>query len=42
MEHWFWTLLSAIILVWYIVVTAIIAFKGSGDIRRMIEKKKKN
>ncbi|WP_414003008.1 hypothetical protein [Maribacter sp. 2304DJ31-5] len=42
MEHWFWTLLSALILGWYIVVTIIVAFKGSGDIRKMIEKMKKN
>jgi len=42
MKHWFWTLLSAVILGWYIVVTVIIAFKGGEDIRRMIDKMKKN
>ncbi len=38
MEHWFWSVLCALILVWYIVVTILVAIKGGGDIKNMIAK----
>lgn len=37
MEHWFWTLLCALVLIWYFVVTIVVAIKGSVDIKKMLE-----
>lgn len=41
MEYWFWTLVYSLILIWYIAVTLIVAFKGWGNIRDMIDFLKK-
>lgn len=36
MNHWIWTLIVFLVLVWYIVVTAIVTVRGGKDIRTMI------
>lgn len=38
MEHWFWTLLCALVLIWYFVVTIVVALRGGTDIRKMLAK----
>jgi hypothetical protein len=43
MGFWFWTIVSALILIWYILVTAIVAYRGGKDVLEMVrelEKKK--
>ncbi|MGI9550442.1 MAG: hypothetical protein ACR2MT_04530 [Aurantibacter sp.] len=42
MEHWFWTFFCALTLLWYIVVTLVVAIKGGKDIKNMLEKWKRN
>lgn len=42
MEHWFWTLVVIAVLMWYIIVTAIVAVKGGQDIWTMIREWKEN
>lgn len=37
MEHWFWLILCSLTLIWYVAVTAIVAYKGAYDIKEMIE-----
>ena len=37
MQHLFWTISSFAIIVWYLVVTAIVAFKGGSDIKNMLK-----
>lgn len=44
MEYWFWTIVSASIFTWYIVVTVIVTIKGGKDVLKMVrdlEKDKK-
>ena len=36
--HTFWLILLVFILIWYIVVTFVVAVKGAKDIRNMIKK----
>jgi len=36
----FWTILSALILIWYIIVTVKVTFKGGKDVMDMITKLK--
>jgi hypothetical protein len=36
--HPFWTILTFAVIIWYIVVTAIVAYKGSTDIKNMLKK----
>lgn len=36
MGYWFWTIVSAVIFIWYIVVTVIVTFKGGNDVLKMI------
>jgi uncharacterized membrane protein (DUF485 family) len=38
MEHWFWAILSVLVLVWYCVVTIVVAFRGGNDIKKMLAK----
>jgi len=38
MEYWFWTIFSLLTIVWYIVVTIIVSYKGGQDIKEMIRK----
>ncbi len=38
MGHIFWTVLCFGTITWYIVVTAIVAYKGSIDIKNMLSK----
>ena len=38
MEYWFWTIFSLLTIVWYIVVTIVVAFKGGQDIKEMIRR----
>ncbi|WP_411031055.1 hypothetical protein [Spongiimicrobium sp. 3-5] len=37
MDYWFWTVFCGLILGWYILVTIVVAYKGWGNIRSMIE-----
>jgi len=32
MAHWFWTLLVILVILWYVIVTAIVTLKGGQDI----------
>jgi hypothetical protein len=34
--HWFWTLLTAACLIWYLTVTILVAYLGAIDIREML------
>lgn len=36
MNHWIWTLIVILVVIWYIVVTAIVTIRGGKDIRTMI------
>ena len=36
MKHWFWLVVISVTLIWYIVVTALVAFRGWKDIRHML------
>lgn len=38
MEHLFWTIFCFFFILWYIIVTALVAFKGGFDIKDMLEK----
>jgi hypothetical protein len=38
MAHIFWTVLCFATIIWYIVVTAIVAYKGGIDIKNMLNK----
>jgi len=38
MEHWFWTLICALVVIWYAIVTLIVAFRGGIDIKKMLGK----
>ena len=37
MMYLFWTFLCFITIIWYIVVTAIVAYRGGKDIKNMIK-----
>ncbi|WP_261394984.1 hypothetical protein [Membranihabitans marinus] len=37
MNHWIWTLIVILVVIWYIVVTAIVTIRGGKDIRTMIQ-----
>ncbi|WP_422083572.1 hypothetical protein [Ulvibacterium sp.] len=41
MEHWFWTILCFLVLVWYLVVTIVVALRGGTDIKKMLGKWKR-
>ena len=41
MEHWFWTTLCFLVLVWYLVVTIVVALRGGNDIKKMLAKWKR-
>lgn len=41
MMFWFWTILVIAILLWYILVTVIVAYGGGKDIKEMINKLEK-
>jgi len=36
--HWFWVIMTVACLVWYSTITVYVAFKGFGDIRRMLKR----
>ncbi|MFK5974506.1 MAG: hypothetical protein QM485_14640 [Flavobacteriaceae bacterium] len=38
MEHSFWTVFCALILIWYIAFTILVAIKGGRDIKSMVAK----
>ena len=38
MQYLFWSILSFLIIAWYIVVTIIVAYKGGIDIKQMLKK----
>ena len=38
MDFWFWTIFSGLTLTWYVVITLVVAYKGGGDIKRMIKR----
>ena len=44
MEYWFWLLLYCFIIIWYLLVTIFVTFRGAQDIRKMIanERNKKS
>ena len=42
MKYWFWTIFCALVILWYIMVTLLVAVKGWGNIRDMIEELKKH
>jgi len=42
MEIWIWTIFSFVILVWYIIVTIKVTFKGGDDVMDLIKKMKKD
>lgn len=35
MAFWFWTIVVAFVLIWYILVTVIVTIRGGKDIREM-------
>lgn len=36
-SFWIWTIISFLVIIWYIFVTIIVSFKGGKDIRQMLE-----
>ncbi len=40
MEHWFWLMITAAVIVWYSTITVYVAVKGSKDIRDMLARLK--
>lgn len=40
--HWFWTILMALILLWYILVTVIVTIRGGKDVLEMVQDLKEN
>lgn len=36
MAHWFWTLIVVVVLLWYVIVTAIVTVKGGQDIMTLL------
>lgn len=38
MKHWFWLLMTALVVVWYSSITIYVAFKGVFDIRGMLRR----
>lgn len=40
MSYWFWIIICALVMLWYITVTLIVVFKGSVDIREILDKLK--
>lgn len=36
MEHWFWLLLTAAVIVWYCLITGYVAVQGVRDIKGML------
>jgi len=41
MEHWFWFGLLGVTILWYIIVTIVVAIRGGKDIKEMIRQLKK-
>ncbi len=39
-EHWFWWVITSLVLVWYSTVTIYVAIRGAMDIRGMLERLK--
>ena len=37
MMYWFWTVFVGIVLLWYIIVTTLVGYKGAQDIREMFK-----
>lgn len=35
MAYWFWTIVVAFVLIWYVSVTIIVTVRGGKDIREM-------
>lgn len=34
---WFWTIFVGVILLWYILVTILVGYKGAKDIRKILK-----
>jgi hypothetical protein len=41
MNRLFWLLLVSFTIIWYLVVTALVAYRGASDIRKMLGEFKK-
>lgn len=41
MGFWFWTILSTVILIWYIIVTIKVTYMGGKDVKDLLKKIKK-
>jgi len=39
-EHWFWTAMTAAVVMWYSTITIYVAIRGSMDIRGMLQRLK--
>ena len=37
MMYWFWTVFVGMVLLWYIIVTTLVGYKGAQDIREMFK-----
>ena len=37
MTHWFWFSLILATIIWYVIVTILVAFRGGKNIREMIK-----
>jgi hypothetical protein len=35
--YWFWTAFVGMVLLWYILVTALVGYRGARDIRQMFK-----
>ena len=40
MEHWIWFSIFSLTIIWYIVVTILVAIRGSKNIKEMIKELK--
>jgi hypothetical protein len=36
LDHWFWLLMVAAFVLWYLTITVYIAFRGARDIKSML------
>ncbi len=36
-DHWFWALVTAAVIIWYSTITVYVAIKGVGDIKGMLK-----
>ncbi len=36
-DHWFWALVTAAVVIWYSTITIYVSIKGIGDIKDMLK-----